>query len=269
MVTNPKYLGSNVSTRRSGKLQSRRTWNPPEMWIRREGAFPGLIDVKLFEQAQDVAARRIRTYSDERLLQYLREFLKKKGRLTAKMIRSDIDMPCPQMYSSRFGGLKQAYEMIGYKPTRNLIHFERDRGLKPARRNFTQFVISEFRQMGISVIQNSRTKLLILNGRLTIRVSVTRCRALGRSHGWLLRLHSPTKPDVNVFARLDPGNEKVQDYFCIPGGRLRGLKQITLRSQSKSVFDKYWFGDLTFLSNLAGLSNDESQRIRRCYVRYD
>jgi len=258
MVTNPKYLGSNVSNRRSGKLQSRRTWNPPEMWIRRDGAFPGLIDAKLFQQAQDVAARRGRTYSNERLLQYLRDLLSKKGRLTAKMIRNDIEMPCPQIYSSRFGGLKQAYEMIGYEPTRNLTHFERDRSLKPARRNFTLVVIDEFRRMGISVIQNSRTKLLILNGRLTIRLSVTRCRALGTSHGWLLRLYSPTKPDVNVIARLELGNEKLQDYFCIPGGRLRGLKQITLRPRSKSVFDQYWFGDLTFLSNLAELSNIQS-----------
>jgi hypothetical protein len=54
------------------------------------------------------------------------------------MIRSDIKMPCPQVYSSRFGGLKQAYEMIGYEPTRNLTHFERDRSLKPARRNFNR-----------------------------------------------------------------------------------------------------------------------------------
>jgi hypothetical protein len=216
MVTNPKYLGSNVSNRRSGKLQSRRTWNPPEMWIRRDGAFQGLIDAKLFQQAQAVAAGRVRTYSNEQLLQYLRDFLSKRGRPTARMIRSDIEMPCPQIYSSRFGGLKQAYEMIGYEPTRNLTHFERDHHLKPARRNFSQLVISEFRRMGISVIQNSRTKLLILNGRLTIRVSVTRCRALGTSHGWLLRLHSPTRPDVNVIALLEPGNEKLQDYFCIP-----------------------------------------------------
>jgi DNA invertase Pin-like site-specific DNA recombinase len=259
MVTNPKYLGSNVSNRRSGKLQSRRMWNPPELWIRCDGAFPGLIDAKLFQQAQDVATRRIRTYSNERLLQYLRDFLRKKGRLTARMIRNDVEMPCPQIYSSRFGGLKRAYEIIGYEPTRNLTHFERDRHLKPARRNFTQLVIDEFRRMGIPVIQDSRTKLLILNGRLRIRVSATRCRPLGKSHGWLLRLHSPTKPDVNVIARLEPGNEKLQDYFCIPGGRLRGLKQITMRPGSKSVFDQYWCGDLTFLSSLVGLSNEESR----------
>jgi hypothetical protein len=40
--------------------------------------------------------------------------------------------------------------MIGYETTRILIHFESDRGLKPAWRNFTQLVLSEFRSMGIS-----------------------------------------------------------------------------------------------------------------------
>ena len=106
---------------------------------------------------------------------YLRDFLKRKGRITARMIPDDIDLPCPQIYSSRFGGLKPAYEMIGYKTTRKLEYVERDRALKPTRWGFTKFVIDEFRRMGISVVQNSRTKLLILNGKLALRRNLTKC----------------------------------------------------------------------------------------------
>jgi hypothetical protein len=64
--------------------------------------------------------------------------------------------------------------------------------------------------------------------------------------------------DCFVIDLCEPGNEKLENYFCIPEVDSKD-KQITLRPRSKSVFDRYLFGDLTFLSNLVGLSNEESR----------
>jgi DNA invertase Pin-like site-specific DNA recombinase len=55
IVTNPKYVGANVSNRHSGKLRSRQVRNPPEMWIRRENAFKAIVDPELFLKAVAVA----------------------------------------------------------------------------------------------------------------------------------------------------------------------------------------------------------------------
>jgi hypothetical protein len=45
MVTNPKYVGCNVSTAIPALRRPRR-FNPPEMWIRCENAFKSLLDQK-------------------------------------------------------------------------------------------------------------------------------------------------------------------------------------------------------------------------------
>ena len=41
VLTNEKYIGNNVYNRRSFKLKKKHVDNPPEMWIRKEGAFDG------------------------------------------------------------------------------------------------------------------------------------------------------------------------------------------------------------------------------------
>lgn len=44
VLTNEKYIGHNVFNRTSFKLKMRHMNNPPDMWIRREGAFEGIVD---------------------------------------------------------------------------------------------------------------------------------------------------------------------------------------------------------------------------------
>ena len=52
VLTNPKYMGSNVFNRRSFKLKKQRVNNPPDIWVRREGAFEALIENDQFLAAQ-------------------------------------------------------------------------------------------------------------------------------------------------------------------------------------------------------------------------
>lgn len=78
------------------------------MWIRRDNAFPAIVDSELYKEAEAIAVKRVRRYTDGQLLQMLRDFLKLKGKLTAKSIRSDVDMPCPQAYNARFGSFVEA-----------------------------------------------------------------------------------------------------------------------------------------------------------------
>jgi hypothetical protein len=61
-------------------------------------------------------------------------------------------------------------------------------------------VISELRSFGASVRQDTRTKLLVVNEKFTIRVGVARCRSLNEANRWLLRIHSPLQPDSGICA---------------------------------------------------------------------
>ncbi len=45
VLTNEKYIGNNVYNRHSFKLKKKHVDNPPEMWIRKEGAFDGIVPV--------------------------------------------------------------------------------------------------------------------------------------------------------------------------------------------------------------------------------
>src|ERR1035438_2078779 len=120
--------------------------------------------------------------NDEELLEYLRQFLSKHGKLTERLISSAWDMPCAQMYNQRFGGLTEAYKRIGYKPVRNLAHVERDRGLTAIRRAFIANVVDELVGLGATVRQDARTKLLLVNGHLRMRLIISPCRTqIGRA----------------------------------------------------------------------------------------
>jgi hypothetical protein len=65
--------------------------------------------------------------SHEELLEQLRQFLQKHGKLSEKLIKASLDMPSTAVYDVRFGGLAEAYRRIGYHPVRSLSHVERDR----------------------------------------------------------------------------------------------------------------------------------------------
>jgi len=48
VLTNEKYIGNNVYNRVSFKLKNKRVVNPPDMWIRADGAFAAIVDSSVF-----------------------------------------------------------------------------------------------------------------------------------------------------------------------------------------------------------------------------
>jgi DNA invertase Pin-like site-specific DNA recombinase len=259
MVTNPKYVGDNVSNRRSGKLRSPRRWNPPDMWIRRENAFEGLVDPDLYRRAESIAAARSRPHTNDELLQLLRAFLKRHRHATARTIDADPAMPCVQVYRERFGGLTEAYRRVGYTVSRDMSYIERDRNLRDMRRDFSTRVADELCRLKATTAYDWQSKTLIVNDSLTVRMVVTRCRSLGESHGWLLRLGSAWKPDVTVIGRLAVGNSDFMDYFLLRPRNMRGLTQVTLRSDESSAFEECRYDDLSFLTNVVRWSKSRKR----------
>jgi DNA invertase Pin-like site-specific DNA recombinase len=249
MVTNPKYIGANVSNRVSAKLRGRRVQNPPEMWIRKDNAFPAIVALELFERAGHAEADG-RFQTDEQLLERLRRLLKKNGKLTERLIRDDVEMPCAQVYASRFGGLAEAYRRIGYQPARDLTFIERDRRLWSIRKSLIVSVTQELEAHGVSVRQDGRTKLLFVNDDVSLRVIVSPCRARKRFQRWKLNLYSPLEPDLTVIARLAPGNDAILDYYCIPWSA-RSPKQFAIGRKSGNEMESYRNNDLGLLITMA------------------
>lgn len=239
MVTNPKYIGTNVSSRHSGKLRGRKSVNPPELWIKKEHAFASIVNPDVFAKAQAVAKLRAQKCTDIELLNYLREFLAKHGTITARKINAEWAMPCPQVYTQRFGSLMAAYRRIGFDPDRNMNHTERDRGIRAIRQDFTAAVLKHLETMGVSAAHHNQTRLIELSDQTTIRPIVARCKTMNKSHGWILRLKSARSPDFTIIARLAPGNRQYLDYFVLPRTTFGSMTQLTVRCDSTCQFEPY------------------------------
>lgn len=249
MVNNPKYIGANVTNRTSGKLGSRRVNNPLEMWVRKDHAFEAIIDPNLYEKAQEVIALRA-IPTDEEMLDRLRTFLRKHGKLSSKLMKRSLGLPCAQACAARFGGITEAYRRIGFKPRANLVHFERDRMVRSIGREYKSRVVEILKTFGASVKRYRGSAFFTINEKLNVRLVLARCRTSGNVNRWRLQFGTPLKPDVTIFARLAPGNEAILDHLCVPT-RKDHPGRITLSSQVRFPRDVQRFDGLDFLRDFA------------------
>lgn len=114
VLTNEKYIGNNIFNRSSFKLKAKRVTNTPDMWVRKDGAFEGIVDPDFFDAAQRIIQARCARFTDDELLAKLSHLLERKGALSGVVIDEFEDMPSSSIYRHRFGSLLQAYQLIGY-----------------------------------------------------------------------------------------------------------------------------------------------------------
>jgi len=91
ILTNEKYIGNNVYNRSSFKLKIQHVRNPPEQWVRRDGAFEAIVPAVVFMQAQAVIAARSHHLDDAQMLEMLRQTLERHGALSGIVIDEDDD----------------------------------------------------------------------------------------------------------------------------------------------------------------------------------
>ena len=79
ILINEKYIGNNVWNRASFKLKRKRIHNVPDMWIRADGAFEGIVDRTMFDAAQAIIHARSLRLSDDEMLKALQQLLQDRG----------------------------------------------------------------------------------------------------------------------------------------------------------------------------------------------
>jgi len=218
VLTNEKYIGTNVYHRTSFKLKAKHVANPPEKWIRVDGAFEKIVDAKIFLAAQEIILARSRKLSDEEMLEKLRGVLRKHGRLCGILIDEVEDFPSSAAYRHRFGSLVTAYRLIGYEPQIDYSFIETNRKLRLQHPEIVQSVIEQIQGLGATALYDTGTNLLHVNGE--IRVSIVLCRHQNTPAGssrWVIRLDEGLKPDITVAVRMDSTNEGIRDYYLLPG----------------------------------------------------
>ena len=251
VLSNEKYIGNNVYNRRSFKLKKHRVVNGPDMWIKKEGAFEGIVPPELFYTAQGILRARAHRYTDDELIEKLRSLYQRHGYLSGLIIDETEGMPSAAAYAHRFGSLIRAYQTVGFTPDRDYQYLEVNqflRRLHPEIVGQTERMIAE---VGGVVERDPATDLLTVNREFTVSLVLARCQQLdnGRRR-WKVRFDTSLAPDITVAVRLDDGNQAALDYYLLP--RLDfGQPRIHLADHNGIEFECYHFDSLDYLYGMA------------------
>lgn len=217
VLTNEKYLGTNVYARRSGKLRQPSRPNPPEKWVRCDGAFEGIVSRDVFLEVRRRIAQRSEKVSDAQMLELLRRLLERAGDLSALIIDEQEEMPPSSAYRQRFGGLVRAYRLVGYDPGRDYRYLDINRQLRAGRPQVVEAVVSALTGVNGKVERDARTDLLRVNGEWTLSVVLARCvEKPDGSLRWRVHFDAVLKPDLTLACRMALSHDEVQDYYLIP-----------------------------------------------------
>lgn len=258
VLTNEKYIGNNVYNRRSFKLKRERVVNPPEKYVRKEEAFPAIVEPELFFMAQGIIRARAHRLSDDDLLAKLKGLYQGKGYLSGILINEAGDMPSASVYSHRFGSLIRAYELVGYRPDRDFAWLEINRHLRRLHPEIVQRTEAGIMETGGEVMRDPASDLLTVNGEFTASIVLARSRRTeAGSLRWKIRLDTGLCPDITVAVRLDEANSGILDYYLLPWIDL-GPRRLSLAEANGAWVEAYRFDGLEALWRLAARS-----RIRR------
>lgn len=258
VLSNEKYIGNNIYNRRSFKLKKHRVTNDPEMWIRKDGAFEGIVSPDLFYTAQGILRARSYRYTDEELIEKLRRLYQQHGYLSGLIIDEAEGMPSAAAYAHRFGGLIRAYQVVGFTPDRDYQYLETNqflRRLHPEIVSQTERMIAD---VGGAITRDPATDMLTVNREFTVSLVLARCQLLddGRRR-WKVRFDTSLAPDITVAVRLNEANQAALDYYLLPHLDF-GQPRISLADHNGVEFECYHFDSLDYLYGMA-----ERSRIRR------
>jgi hypothetical protein len=218
VLTNEKYIGNNVYHRTSFKLKRKYVVNPPDQWIRADGAFEGVVEPEIYLRAREIILARSQRLSDEEMLEVLRALLKQHGRISGILIDEAEGLPSSTAFSHRFGTLLHAYRLIGYDPGIDYNFIEENRRLRKRHPEIVASVVQQITALGGTATWDEGTHLLHLNQELM--VSIVLCRHTTTQAGasrWLIRLDAGLRPDITIAVRMDAMNEGIRDYYLLPG----------------------------------------------------
>jgi len=252
ILTNPKYIGASVYNRKSRKLHKTLVLNPRSEWIWRDNAFAPIVSTKRFEEAQMAQKSRSEGVSDQTLLDDLKILIKRKHRVTEKLIDAAPDLASSDIYRHRFGSLRNAYLLAGWQPARQKAALGAHRHLHATRQAIIDKVIGVLSPLGSSVQQDRRKCLITTDSGITLSLVVAHCTRQSHIYKysrWLVAANERLKAHLRVVARLTADNDGLMDFFIFPNGIIKNSR-ITLSVTYRRAIGIYRFDGIETLSQL-------------------
>lgn len=235
ILTNAKYMGSNVANRTICRLTGPRISVPKDQWLVREKTFCGLVSPRLFWHAQAERKRRSGAYSTVHLKTVLADLLARKGKLTGAVINAEPGMPRSAVYIARFGSLKRAYAAIGYRRPHIADFAQIAESKHTIRRELMIQLATRFESAGIKAEWRDQADTLILAGSWRIALLVLRSYVTRKSHSPMWTWYRPKGQisDWEVLVRLEAGNQAIKDMFLIHQTDVEALPKFLNQSATR------------------------------------
>jgi DNA invertase Pin-like site-specific DNA recombinase len=217
VLTHPKYTGCHVFGQTSSKLYTPAIRLPRSEWILAPGAFEPVVDHATFSEAQRILHDRTINKSNQELLDILRVLLAKKGRLSLTLIHDSEDVPSPSTYRHRFGGLRRAYELIGYGRSDQFGPIDLRRRTQALREELISQIVTMFPDR-VSVVRRGgrwRSQLRLTNG-FIVSVLLARWVRPWKTARWRVNAIPHERGFVTLLARLSEGNDSFLDFHLLP-----------------------------------------------------
>jgi DNA invertase Pin-like site-specific DNA recombinase len=231
VLTSEKYIGHGIYNRTSCKLGGRMVRNPPETWVRAKGAFEPIVTPEIFAKAQAVfAKRREKRLSDTQMLALLSALRDRRGRLSRTLIDAEPNMPSAFTYFVRFGSLRRAYQLVGFRTHRDYGDIDINARLADLHTVLLAALEAAVRSVGGKIEPVSGSAVRLLNDELTVSLVIARCaKAASGKNIWRTCKYGWPSADITVVARMETGNVAVRDFYFFP--------RIDSRDRPKSLTD--------------------------------
>lgn len=247
ILTNEKYAGTLVFNRGTQRLKSSRRPNDQTKWVKLPDAFSGIVTMERFEQARTERKRRTRVWTDDEMLDGLREIFVTNGRVDIDLINGS-SLPSAKSYAFRFQGLVAALSAAGVAGTsisrRTLTSFRL--------RCMTKDTLTEVERCAVranAVFERLTPRTYRLNG-VIVRVLCTRCR-YERSHPcWKVTLAYSPRADFVIWVRVNELNERTAAVYLIPVVDFPGYQYIWPSTRTLHKYDSYKYRSIEAIFGL-------------------
>lgn len=213
VLTRPQYSGTQVWGKTAAFLSSPAKPMPRDEWAVCPNAFRAIVDMELFNKAQDALANMTYRLSNEELLKRLELLLKEHGKLNARLIENSPSCPGPRVYFHRFNGLLNAYSRVGYASPQNTQITSRQRAIVVRRDLIIRLL--EGLEDTVEEFRPGMHRRELLRYRKTGRlISILICRyrpTLAGKERWLVEIPEDSRKRTTLLALMDQENKSIME----------------------------------------------------------
>lgn len=252
ILRNEKYIGTNIYSRTSSKLDADWEQLPQEEWIRVPDAFEPVVDKRLFAAVQAKMARVRRRPTRSEIIDGLRKVVGRTGKLNQALLKHYRSAPSVEQVMHEFGSLHEAYKIIGYPPSLNPERSDNRYAERQMERRVADSATEKLRELGHQVLYQKHTGTMCIDGSLRLQLVI---RSPWLIHGnlpyWTARWPDCFAIDFLVYGRTERGSNELLDFHILPRGSLPVGEYTVLYRHGESHFEPYRHPNLVSLIELA------------------